>query len=154
MSEKVVSDGLFTVIREKLQSGGSVRLTVTGSSMYPYFRDRADTVVLLPVSSRIKKNDIVFYQRENGTYVLHRVIRTEDGYLYCRGDNQFGVPEKVGTGSVIGTVGSYTSKGKTYTDRSFRSRAVLFRVRSLYIFRRLYRKLSKNGNKRDSGYRS
>jgi hypothetical protein len=35
-----------------------------------------------------KKYDVIFYRRENGQYVLHRIIKIKkDGYV-CRGDNQ------------------------------------------------------------------
>ena len=144
MSEKIVSDEIFALICEKLSKGGIVSLTVTGNSMHPFFHDREDTVELCPLTGPAKKNDVVFYIRNDGTYVLHRVIRIAKGVLYCRGDNQFSRPEDVDPGSVIGVVRSYTSRGKTYGMRSFRSLFVLSYVKVFFFFRRLCRKLSKN----------
>ena len=151
MSEKIVSDELFPLICEKLLSGGSVRLTVTGNSMYPFFHDREDVAEICLPPFPHKKDEIVFYKRESGAYVLHRIVKAKGEVLYCRGDNQFGIPEKIDAGSVLGAVRSYTSKGKTYTRHSFRSRAVLCYVKVFYCLRRLHRKLSKIINRNTSG---
>ena len=59
-----------------------------GISMLPMLRQGIDSVVLSPVPGKLKKYDLPLYQRENGKYVLHRIIRVEDAYS-CMGDNQF-----------------------------------------------------------------
>ena len=148
MNEKVVSDELFALMVEKLKSKGNVSLTVTGSSMYPYFHDRKDTVELCPVSLPFKKNSVVFYRRSDGVFVLHRIVKTGDKCVWCRGDNQFSRPEAVNAESIFGVVSSYTINGKKYTDRSFRSRAVLFYVKFFYYFRKLSKKIKKTVRKK------
>ena len=56
-----------------LSGGAQVKFTVSGYSMYPLLHSNADTVILTK-KQRIKKYDILLYKRENGEFVLHRVV--------------------------------------------------------------------------------
>ncbi len=99
MNKKYSAEEMAPVIEELLSCGKKVNLTVTGNSMYPLFRNRLDTVVL-EKSLNYEKNDIVFYKRDNGQYVLHRIVSEKDGFFCTAGDNEtekeFPVyPEKV-----------------------------------------------------------
>ena len=51
-------------------------------------RQESDSVVLSPLPQKLKKYDLPLYQRDNGQYVLHRVVRAEET-ITCMGDNQF-----------------------------------------------------------------
>lgn len=84
-------DDLMPLIRERLAAGESVRFSPHGISMLPMLRDGQDQVVLSPLPEKLKKYDLPLYQRENGKYVLHRIVRVVENYT-CMGDNQF-VPE-------------------------------------------------------------
>jgi signal peptidase I len=84
-------EDLIPLIKESLDAGHSVRFFPRGTSMLPMLRQDIDSVVLSPVSEKLKKYDIAFYQRDNGKYVLHRIIKAGDTYT-CMGDNQM-VPE-------------------------------------------------------------
>ena len=84
-------DALMTLIRERLAAGQSVRFSPRGVSMLPMLRQGKDSVVLSPVPDKLQKFDLPLYQRDDGQYVLHRVVKAEDTYT-CMGDNQF-VPE-------------------------------------------------------------
>ena len=94
-------DGL---IREVLASGGQFRLYPHGTSMLPLLRQGRDSVALRRVDSPIRKNDILFYQRPDGSFVLHRVRAATPEGLTLMGDNQT-VPERgVSPDWVIGRV--------------------------------------------------
>lgn len=82
-------DGL---IREVLASGGEFRLYPHGSSMLPLLRQGRDSVSLCRVDSPIRKGDILFYQRPDGSFVLHRVWAVTPEGLTLLGDNQT-IPE-------------------------------------------------------------
>jgi len=85
---QVPMEELMKVIRLQLETAGRANLTVTGCSMLPMLRQYRDSVILAPVSGSLKPGDIALYQREDGRFVLHRVIRvTAEGYQFC-GDNQ------------------------------------------------------------------
>ena len=78
-------DLLGAFIADSLSKGSEVNLTVTGDSMYPLFKSRVDTVVLaMPKNTKsVKKRDIVFYRRDDGSYILHRILKIQKG-IYNR----------------------------------------------------------------------
>lgn len=59
--------------------------------MLPMLREGIDSIVLSPLPEKLRKFDLPLYQREDGKYVLHRIIDAGNTYI-CMGDNQF-VPE-------------------------------------------------------------
>lgn len=87
-----------SVIREVLESGGEFRMYPHGTSMRPLLRQGIDSVVLEKMKRAPKKNDILFYQRQDGSYILHRVWEVTDTGLTIVGDNQrmleYGVTEE------------------------------------------------------------
>lgn len=91
MSEiKRISTGvMMPVIRKFLEDDKSVRITVTGNSMYPFLRDNKDSVELITCSfSEIRAGDIILIQRDDSAYVLHRVIFKKKEHVYINGDAQ------------------------------------------------------------------
>lgn len=81
-------EALMPLIREGLDSGQSVRFSPSGVSMMPMLRQGIDSVVLSPVTGKLRKYDLPLYQRADGKYVLHRVVKVGKTYT-CAGDNQF-----------------------------------------------------------------
>jgi hypothetical protein len=68
-----------------------------GKSMLPLIREGKDSVRIDVINRKIKKFDVVLYQKKTGEYMLHRIIgRNQQGFILC-GDNQwkmeFGVQE-------------------------------------------------------------
>lgn len=94
-------DGL---IREVLASGGEFRLYPRGTSMLPLLRQGRDSVALRRVDTSIRKNDILFYQRPDGSFVLHRVRSVMLDELTMWGDNQTTPERGVSPDWVIGRV--------------------------------------------------
>lgn len=87
--ESMTYEILEPIIREKLALGGRVIIKPKGTSMLPLIRQGIDEVELsAPPKERLKKYDIPFYKRENGQFVLHRIVGVKkDSYILC-GDNQ------------------------------------------------------------------
>lgn len=105
---------LGTFISDSISNGSKVNLTVTGDSMYPLFKSRMDTVVLA-MPKKLKKRDIVFFKRENGSYILHRILKIKNGVLTIAGDNEMKKEFPVKENQVIGVVESFTRNGKKYS---------------------------------------
>lgn len=103
---------LVELIRLQLREGGIAPLTVTGSSMHPTFRHRRDTVMLSVRQPH--KYDVILYKRDDGDYILHRIVREENGFVCC-GDNQW-QPESVREDQIIAVVVSFDRKGKRYDE--------------------------------------
>ena len=82
--------------------------------MLPMLRHGVDSVVLSPIPERLKKYDLPLYQRDNGSYVLHRVIQAGDTYT-CMGDNQFSPEPGLRHDQMIGLVTGFNRGGKEYS---------------------------------------
>ena len=105
-------DLLAQLMQPTLDQGKSVKFTVVGNSMYPVFRSGVDTVTLKKIDT-VSKYDIIFYRRDSGEYVLHRIVgKGKDGWKLC-GDNQLLVEYPVKNENIIGVVTEFSRKKKT-----------------------------------------
>ena len=76
-------------MKEQIDSGKTVVFSPDGTSMLPLIRPNIDRVMLKKAPEKLKKYDLPLYLREDGKFVLHRVVGVkEGGYTMC-GDNQF-----------------------------------------------------------------
>ena len=72
-----------------LDSGGEFELSPKGTSMLPLLQEGRDSVILVKPPAVLSVGDVVLYQRENGAYVLHRIVGIDgETYTMC-GDNQY-----------------------------------------------------------------
>lgn len=101
------------VITELLLRGETVNLTVSGNSMSPFLIHERDQVLLSPVKDKLKKGDIVLYQRESGDYVLHRLRKVGTEYCQLIGDNQTQLERGVPRSRIIARVTAVRRNGKT-----------------------------------------
>ena len=104
-------EDLLPLIREQIALGGSVRISPRGTSMMPMLRQGMDTVVLSPVPERLRKYDIPFYRRDNGQFVLHRIVAVGETYT-CIGDNQFQLEREVRKEQIIAVVTAFSRGGR------------------------------------------
>lgn len=89
MIERVVDTREYvSVLREIAESGKVVSLRIAGSSMSPFLGPRQRLHLFYKAGQRTAGGDMVFYQRRNGQYVMHRIYKVKaDGY-YIVGDAQ------------------------------------------------------------------
>lgn len=86
---KVKSAEIFSFIQKIFETGGAARITVTGTSMYPFLRDGIDSVELSKTELKlIKRGDIVLAYHKTGEYVLHRIWKNDMDKFYMVGDAQ------------------------------------------------------------------
>ncbi len=105
----------WEVMKEQIEAGGTVRFMPKGTSMLPMLRQGIDSVVLTKKPDRLKKYDLPLYRRENGQFVLHRVVDvTSDGYTMC-GDNQIEREYKVDDAQILAVAKGYF-RGDEYID--------------------------------------
>ena len=97
---------LMPLIQEVLSVGQSVRIYPMGTSMLPMLRQGVDSVVLSPITGKLQKCDIPLYRRDDGKYVLHRIVQVEETYT-CIGDNQFQVEPGVRADQMIAVVTAF-----------------------------------------------
>ena len=98
------------LIREVLASGGEFRLYPHGTSMLPLIRQGRDSVALRQLDRPAQALDILFNQRDDGSFILHRVKEVTPEGLTLWGDNQIMLEHGVTENQIIG-----------YAARVFRS---------------------------------
>lgn len=101
------------IVEQTVAQGSSCCLTVTGYSMSPTLQPCRDSVVLVSVKEHpVKKGDILFFQRADGTFVLHRFIRRRKDGSYCmNGDGQVWT-EEISKSQILAVVSELERKGK------------------------------------------
>lgn len=115
--KKISLAELYPVIKEKLDGGGTVELPITGTSMLPLLVAGRDSVDI--VSGDAKKSDIIFYRRDDGHFVLHRIVgKDKNGFILC-GDNQWVREYGIENRHIIGVVKTITRKSKKISAASF-----------------------------------
>ena len=92
-------------IEEYLKENGIYVGLTRGISMRPMLREGRDTILISPVSGRLKKYDVPLYRRGED-YVLHRVFKVrEQDYVIC-GDNclrrEYGITDEQLVGVLSG----------------------------------------------------
>ena len=112
MSErKIKLDDAIFLIREQLDNGQTVTFSPNGISMLPFLKEGRDTVTLSLPAGKLKKYDVALYQRKNGQYVLHRVVKVKEDYTFV-GDNQFALENGVSQDQIIAVCTSFVRNGK------------------------------------------
>ena len=98
MSESIHLSDYEELIREVLASGGEFRLYPHGTSMLPLLRQGIDSVALRSLDRPPQKFDILFYKRQDGSFILHRVKEVTKEGIVLWGDNhtmlEYGITEK------------------------------------------------------------
>ena len=106
---------IYPAMTAVLDSGGEFKMISTGTSMMPLLRNGEDTIVLIKHPSRLKKYDVPLYRREDGSFVLHRVVGVnKDGYILC-GDHQYIKEYGVKHSDVVAILKGFYKDGK-YTS--------------------------------------
>lgn len=148
MNKTISMSDMVVIINEQVELGGKVEFTPRGVSMLPMLRNNKDIVVLKKKPDRLKKYDLPLYVRDNGKYVLHRVVKVcDDGsYVMC-GDNHVTKEPGITHEQIIAVVCEFTRKGKKYScnDLGYRCYCrIWYAILPLrYILRRMRRILGK-----------
>ena len=114
-------EDMIPLMLERLEAGYEVTFSPYGTSMLPMLRQGRDTVTLRAPSGRLSKYDLPLYRRDNGQYVLHRVVRVGETYA-CMGDNQFVLEEGIREDQILAVCTAVTRKGKRQSLSSLRWR--------------------------------
>ena len=123
MRERRINFGeLIPLLEEKLAGGGEVHFSPNGTSMLPTLKAGRDTLIFVSPPPKLRKYDIALYKRENGQYVLHRVVCVGKNYTFI-GDNQLQYEHNVEHGQIIALCTACLRDGKRVELNSFRSRA-------------------------------
>lgn len=100
---------------------GVLIYTNVGDSMYPLIKPR-DLLVIKKSDLPLKRLDVPLYKRDNGQYVLHRIVKVrKDDYLIC-GDNRVEIESGITDKHIIGVLTDVIRDGETISVYSFKKR--------------------------------
>lgn len=106
----------ISMLRELVREGKAVNLLISGNSMSPFLVHLRDTISFKAPDRPLKIGDIVFYQRDNGQFILHRIVRVHKAADGARsydivGDNQTQIEHGVREDQIFALVFAVERKG-------------------------------------------
>lgn len=113
------AEELMPRIISLIELGDTVPLVISGGSMTPFLVHGRDTVFLSPPNRVFKRGDMILYQRDNGSYVLHRIYRVEGDRFCLIGDAQAALEPGIRRDQIIAYVSAVNRKGKVLQPGSF-----------------------------------
>ena len=136
-TKQVNLNEVFPLMEEQLKNGGTVVFKPKGISMLPLIRQGQDSVVITKNIFPLKKYDIPLYRRDDGSFILHRIIKIcDDGTYTMCGDNQVVLEHGIKDSQIIGVVTKVNRGKKCYCVSS----PFLKLLCCFAVFRRNYRK--------------
>ena len=133
---------LAPIICGFLNKGKKVIVPARGNSMRPLVRNAKDSVILTAYKGQpVGVGDAVFYRRNNGTYVLHRIVNVDKyGKLILMGDNQCIEEKGIHTEDIVAIPVAFIRGEKPiYCDSLGYKRYAKFWAKTRFL-RRVYRK--------------
>ena len=107
----VTTAEFMPIIEERISLGHSVELAVRGVSMLPLLKEGRDSVILSPIKGELQRYDIPLYRRNNGRYVIHRIVGISDSYTMA-GDNQWVLEYGIDRSQIIAVVTAVKRNGR------------------------------------------
>ncbi len=146
--KSVKSAELFPAISELLQNNQKVRITVTGNSMMPFLRENRDSVELSSaVIEDLRFGQIALIRRNDGVYVLHRIILKVKSSFYLAGDAQCWVEGPLLQEQLVAVVTNVWRKDKQISTSNIFWQVLSFlwwiRLPVRFIFTKPYKFLSR-----------
>lgn len=145
--QKLNMESLLPFIEEAFDRGVDFQIPITGTSMNPLLYQNRDFVKIVKPQLPLKLGDIPLYRRNDGAFVLHRVVAIKDDgeYVMC-GDNQFLLEFGITDENIIGVVKTLIIDGKEIdadTDSEYLKHKNKFvkNIKTRYLKKRLKNKL-------------
>lgn len=125
----------MTDFETQLKESGFLVFTNKGISMMPLIRQDKDIMVIRRLEKPPQIYDAVLFIRDNGQYILHRVIRkNRDGSYFIRGDNCI-AGENIRPEKIIGILCEIKRDGETLkvTDPKYIKYLKTLKLRFLWL---------------------
>lgn len=102
-SRTIANRELFGIVRDTLLEGHTVRVSVNGESMLPFFRS-GSTITLRPIGKEdIRKYNVVMADAGD-SFVVHRIIEVSEKEVTLLGDGNYIGTERVSHDKIYGVV--------------------------------------------------
>ncbi len=119
-------------IEDVISEKGFYAVKPKGMSMYPMLKPDCSDVLVVKIDAPLNIYDVPLYKRDDGKYVLHRILGKDSGGFICCGDNQTVLEHNVTEDMIVGRLESWYKNGKKHTvsDKGYK-RYVWFWCKSL-----------------------
>lgn len=109
-----------SVLRELTEQGKNVSMLIAGSSMSPFLAHQRDFIYFEKPKRKLKKGDMVFYQRQSGQFVMHRICKVnKDGTYHIVGDAQTLIEKDIRRDQIFALITAVKRKGKLIGPGNF-----------------------------------
>lgn len=105
---------LESIVRE----GKEASMVIWGGSMTPFLIHARDRIWFSAPDRPLRRGDMVFYKRDSGQYVMHRICRVRPEGYYITGDAHKDLEGPVRRDQIFARITRVERKGKVLTDRS------------------------------------
>ena len=102
----------LSFLKEMIEQNTDVSIVISGNSMSPFLVNQRDVIYSSKINRKLKKGDLVLYQRLSGQYVVHRIVKVKKSGYYLAGDNQIAIEGPILDKQIFGLVTKVKRKGK------------------------------------------
>ena len=118
--KKVLDTGEYVSVLKKLvNEGKELSMVIAGNSMSPFLVHERDIIFFKKPDRPLKRGDMVFFQRRNGSYVMHRVWKRKPEGYYIIGDAQVEIEGPVKEEQIFAMITGVCRKGKQLGPGNF-----------------------------------
>ena len=110
--KKVDTKEYVSMLRELTESGKEVSMLIAGNSMSPFLIHERDSICFKKPDRKLRRGDMVFYQRPGGQYVMHRIYKVSAEGYYIVGDAQQDIEGPVKREQIFALITRVRRKGK------------------------------------------
>lgn len=123
-NKKIVDTRAYVgLLKELVEQGKEVRMVITGSSMAPFLIHARDSIFFRTPEEPLRKGDMVFYERSDGQFVMHRICRVtqtgKDRRYDLIGDAQTEIEHGIAREQIFARVVKVERKGKMIKPGDF-----------------------------------
>lgn len=116
MSIESISN-LSPIFEEMLSSGKEITFSPGGISMKPLIYP-GTRVVIEPLTRPLARHDIILYKRNDGSLVLHRIVKIKGDRLTMCGDGEMKCEKGIKTSQVLGILKGFYHSDKLIIPQS------------------------------------
>lgn len=149
-SDAINTREYVSLLRQLVEEGHQVGMTIIGTSMEPFLKNKRDEIFFQKPQRELRTGDMVFYQRMDGKYVMHRICKKKDTSYYMAGDHQKVLEGPIAEKQIFALITEVRRNGTLLNEKSFiwqfyaivwrklrPMRLVLLRIKG--VFRRIRR---------------
>lgn len=107
------------MLRSLVEEGKQVSLIISGSSMSPFLIHARDAICFAKPDRELQKGDMVFFQRNDGNFVMHRIYKIKDGAYYIIGDAQTTIEGPIRREQIFALIKKVRRKGRWIAPGDF-----------------------------------